>query len=97
MKSLSEIQNWLEVHKPILGKRYKIKALGIFGSYSRQEQTENSGLDILVEFSEVPSLLEFINLGNYLTDNLGVKAEGVTERLKSMLYKVYGSNAFKVK
>ena len=24
-------------------------------------------------------------------------AEGVTERLKSMLYKVYGSNAFKVK
>ena len=25
------------------------------------------------------------------------KPEGVTERLKSMLYKVYGSNAFKVK
>ena len=26
-----------------------------------------------------------------------LQAEGVTERLKSMLYKVYGSNAFKVK
>ena len=28
---------------------------------------------------------------------LSKKSEGVTERLKSMLYKVYGSNAFKVK
>ena len=75
MKTLSEIQNWLKVHKPILEKRYKIKALGLFGSYLRQEQTENSDLDILVEFSEVPSLLKFINLENYLTDNLGVKVD----------------------
>jgi hypothetical protein len=75
MKSLSEIQNWLIEHKPILQEVYKIKTIGLFGSYLRQEQTENSDLDILVEFSEVPSLLKFINLENYLTDNLGIKVD----------------------
>ena len=75
MKRLSEIQNWLIEHKPFLQEVYKIKALGLFGSYLRQEQTEHSDLDILVEFSEVPSLLKFINLENYLTDNLGIKVD----------------------
>lgn len=75
MKRLSEIQNWLIEHKAFLQEVYKIKALGLFGSYSRQEQTEHSDLDILVEFSEVPSLLKFINLENYLTDNLGIKVD----------------------
>ncbi len=75
MKRLSEIQKWLIEHKPFLQEVYKIKALGLFGSYLRQEQTEHSDLDILVEFSEVPSLLKFINLENYLTDNLGIKVD----------------------
>ena len=75
MKRLSEIQNWLIEHKAFLQEVYKIKALGLFGSYLRQEQTEHSDLDILVEFSEVPSLLKFINLENYLTDNLGIKVD----------------------
>ncbi len=75
MKSLSEIQNWLIEHKPMLQEVYKIKTIGLFGSYLHQEQTENSDLDILVEFSEVPSLLKFINLENYLTDNLGIKVD----------------------
>ena len=43
---------------------------------------------------QVDCLLE--NKGTLLHD-LRKEAEGVTERLKSMLYKVYGSNAFKVK
>lgn len=75
MKTLSEIQNWLKEHKPILQETYKIKTLGLFGSYLRQEQTESSDLDILVEFSEIPSLLKFINLENYLSDHLGIKVD----------------------
>jgi predicted nucleotidyltransferase len=75
MKTLSEIQNWLKEHKPILKETYKIKTLGLFGSYLRQEQTESSDLDILVEFSEIPSLLKFINLENYLSDHLGIKVD----------------------
>ena len=62
-------------HKSVLQERYKIRELGIFGSYVRQEQTETSDVDLLVEFSETPSLLKFVNLENYLSDNLGVKVD----------------------
>lgn len=75
MKTLEEIKQWLVQHKSTLQERYQVKELGIFGSYVRQEQTESSDVDVLVEFSEVPSLLKFVNLENYLSDNLGVKVD----------------------
>lgn len=80
MKTLEDIQRWLVQHKPSLQERYMISELGIFGSYARQEQTETSDVDVLVEFSEVPSLLKFINLENHLSDNLGVKVDLVHKR-----------------
>ncbi len=73
MKMLEEIKQWLVEHKPLLQEDYKVRELGIFGSYIRQEQSETSDTDLLVEFSEIPSLLKFVNLENYLSDNLGVK------------------------
>jgi predicted nucleotidyltransferase len=75
MKTLGEIRHWLIQHKSVLQERYKVSELGIFGSYVRQEQTETSDVDLLVEFSEIPSLLKFINLENYLSDNLGVRVD----------------------
>ncbi|MCU0569159.1 MAG: nucleotidyltransferase family protein [Oculatellaceae cyanobacterium Prado106] len=77
MKTLEEIQQWLSQHKPVLQEHYKVQELGICGSYIRQEQTETSDVDVLVEFSETPSLLKFVNLENYLSDNLGVKVDFV--------------------
>ena len=75
MKTLEEIQQWLVQNRSLLQERYKVQELGIFGSYVRQEQTETSDVDVLVEFSETPSLLKFVNLENYLSDNLGVKVD----------------------
>ncbi|MEB3174513.1 MAG: nucleotidyltransferase family protein, partial [Cyanobacteriota bacterium] len=75
MKTLPEIQQWLTENKLGLQERYQVKSLGIFGSYVRQEQTEDSDVDILVEFVKTPSLLKFINLEHFLTDNLGVKVD----------------------
>ncbi|MBD2682068.1 MULTISPECIES: nucleotidyltransferase family protein [Nostoc] len=75
MKTIEEISQWLVQHKSVLQERYKVKELGIFGSYVRKEQTEISDIDLLVEFSEIPSLLKFVNLENYLSDNLGVKVD----------------------
>ncbi|MEM9273453.1 MAG: nucleotidyltransferase family protein [Cyanobacteria bacterium P01_F01_bin.143] len=80
MKTLEEIKRWLVQHKLLLQERYKVSELGIFGSYIHQKQTENSDVDLLVEFSETPSLLKFINLENYLTDNLGVKVDLVHKK-----------------
>ncbi|MGC8711507.1 MAG: nucleotidyltransferase family protein [Leptodesmis sp.] len=66
MKTLEEIKQWLVQNKSLLQERYKIRGLGIFGSYVRQEQTEGSDVDLLVEFFEIPSLLKFVNLNSLI-------------------------------
>jgi len=58
-----------------LTQEYNISYLGIFGSYIRGEQKENSDLDILVEFSKEPDLLEFIGLKQELSEILGVEVD----------------------
>lgn len=75
MKTLEDIKQWLVQNKSVLQERYQVRELGSFGSYVRKEQTETSDVDVLVEFSQTPSLLKFINLENYLTDNLGVQVD----------------------
>jgi len=65
----------LRQHLPELSKEYNISYLGIFGSYVRGEQKEDSDLDVLVEFSKTPDLFEFIGLKQDLSDILGVKVD----------------------
>ena len=72
---LSNILRKLRQLLPLLSKTYKVESLGIFGSYVRQEQRDNSDLDILVTFSDVPSLLKYIELENYLSDTLRVRVD----------------------
>ena len=62
------------------GMRYKIKKIGIFGSYVKGTNKKNSDLDILVEFTEIPTLLIFINLERYLSDKLQIKVDLVTKQ-----------------
>lgn len=54
--------------------------IAVFGSYARNEETEKSDLDLLVAFSEVPSLLELIRMEQELSELLGIKVDLVTER-----------------
>ena len=75
MAKVDQIKSILTKKKPFLVKKYKIKALGIFGSYVRREETKRSDLDLLVEFQESPGFLEFIEIENYLTDTLGIKVD----------------------
>ena len=75
MKNLEEIKEKIEELKPSLKERFKVKSIGIFGSYIRGEEKGKSDLDILVEFDEPISLLKFIALENYLSDSIGVKVD----------------------
>ena len=76
-KSLNEIKKILKEHKEELKEKYGINEIGIFGSYLRGEAKEESDLDILVEFKPDAkiSLLEFVELENYLSDLLEVKVD----------------------
>ena len=64
---------------PLLSRQYKVKSLGVFGSYVRHEQSTSSDLDLLVAFDETPGLLKFIELENYLTDLVGIKIDLVMQ------------------
>ena len=74
-RSLEKILEILRQQLPILTERYSVEKLEVFGSYVRSEQKKDSDLDILVTFKEVPSLLTFIAIENYLSDLLGVKVD----------------------
>lgn len=61
-KSFAVINELLKKHKEKLFREYKIKAIGIFGSFVRSEQRRRSDIDILVEFEKLPDLLKFIEI-----------------------------------
>jgi len=75
MKDLGELKKRIEELKPSIKERFKVKTIGIFGSYIKGEEKEESDLDILVEFVVPISLLKFVELENYLSDSLGVRVD----------------------
>jgi len=81
MKEVDKIIQKLKEFKPILEKEYEVSEVGIFGSYVREEQTENSDIDILVELRKNHSvgLIEFCGLKDFLSKMLGKKVDLVTK------------------
>ena len=52
MVTRSQIIQYLSANKQNISRKYRLKKLGIFGSYARNEQTSESDLDLLVEFED---------------------------------------------
>lgn len=71
MKDKENIIKTLIQIKPELVNRYNVKEIGLFGSYIRDEQKEESDIDILVDFEKTISLFKFADMKNYLDDVLG--------------------------
>ncbi|WP_297522978.1 nucleotidyltransferase family protein [Thermococcus sp.] len=80
VKTLQDVQEVLQAHKEELRKKYGVKRIGVFGSYSRGEQREDSDVDVLVEFEKPVGLIDFVRLREYLESLLGVKVDLVTKR-----------------
>ncbi len=74
MKSLEEIKGLIDQHKKEIREKYGVIILGIFGSYSREEQNEASDVDILVEI-EKPIGLKFFELWDEFERLLGCKVD----------------------
>ena len=56
-------------------KKYPIKHASLFGSFSRNEQTEESDIDILIEASESFTLFQLLRLENELSETLSIKTD----------------------
>jgi predicted nucleotidyltransferase len=70
MTTLADIQSTLRQHLPQVQQKYRVWQLGVFGSFVRGEQTENSDIDVLVEFDPNArfGLLTFCQLENDLSE-----------------------------
>jgi predicted nucleotidyltransferase len=75
MKPRKEIERTLRQHLPDLRRLYKVRRIGVFGSVVRGEQHGRSDLDILVEYSETPSLLAIVALKRHLSELTGEKVD----------------------
>ena len=84
MRTTEEIREQLKTLKIKLQNKYPIASLAIFGSYSRNEQTNNSDIDLLVEFNgKIGS--NFITLADEIEQELGnhvdlVSKNGIKEK-----------------
>ena len=71
MLNIHEILTKLEALKPELQRRYKIREIGLFGSWVRGEQHEGRDIDVLVHFEEGADLSDWIGLALHLEQTLG--------------------------
>jgi len=73
--TFESVRHTLKQYLPLLRENYCVRSLGLFGSYVRGEQDTDSDLDVLITYSETPSLLQFIALEDHLTDLLGIQVD----------------------
>jgi len=75
-----EILEKLKALKSELETKYRVKAIGVFGSALRGEMRDDSDIDVLVEFRAPIGLFEFLELEEFLSQRLGRKVDLVSRK-----------------
>jgi uncharacterized protein len=85
MKTQIDVENKLKELKTKLNEEFFVERIGYFGSYARNDQDEDSDIDILVYFSKAPGW-DFFDLQDLLEEELNLKVDLVSEKaLKKQL------------
>ena len=77
MMDTNEVISKLQRIKPYLQREYAVKTVGLFGSFAAGDYTDNSDVDIMVDF-ERPVGVEFIDLSYLLEKELNRKVDLVS-------------------
>ena len=77
MTALTSVKQILTQLKPELKQKYFVNTIGLFGSIVRDDFTEKSDVDIIVDFSK-PIGIEFIDLADYIESKLSKKVDLVS-------------------
>jgi predicted nucleotidyltransferase len=72
---LQEILSRLRELLPYIIQKYQVNSIEVFGSYVRNQQNSNSDLDLLITYSKIPGLIKFLELKNYLSDQLEINVD----------------------
>ncbi len=78
MNQIEELKNVILKNKNRLMENYNLKSIGIFGSYIKGEESINSDLDILVDFSNPIDLFKFLELEEELQNICSLKVDLVS-------------------
>ena len=70
----------LRAHKAELARRFRVEDLALFGSFGRDQATEDSDIDILVRFNAPATPRWFFGTQAYLEDLLGRRVDLVTDK-----------------
>jgi len=74
--TLNEVSVFLSSKKNEIKTRYKVKEIGVFGSYAKNRQNEKSDLDLLVDFYEGGETFDnYMDLKILLEDSLKVRID----------------------
>ena len=92
MKTREDVLKVLKKELPYLKKNYYVSNIGLFGSYSRGEQKENSDIDLLVDFEKSIDFFKLLEMEDYLKEKFGIEVEIVTkpalkDRIRSKILK----------
>jgi uncharacterized protein len=70
-------------------KEYGIKRAGLFGSFSRGEETSKSDVDILVSLGKPMGMFKYMHMVRDIEQKLGRKVDIVTENSINKFLKPY--------
>jgi len=79
MHTTNQIIDFLRTQKDFFEKEFRVKRIGIFGSYARGDIYENSDIDIVVEL-EKPDLFYLIGIKQVIEEAFGSKVDIVRFR-----------------
>jgi predicted nucleotidyltransferase len=74
-----EILEILGSVKEEVKQEYKAEIKGIFGSYARGDEKEESDIDVLVDFGKDADLFDLVGLGLFLEEKLHCKVDVVPQ------------------
>ena len=75
-----EVLQTLHQHYPKLVENYGITSLALFGSVARDEATDTSDVDVLVDFGAPPTFDQYMGLKIFLEYLLQRRVDVVTRR-----------------
>lgn len=83
----NEILDFLKTHREVLRQAYGVQDIALFGSYARDNATDDSDIDIAVELAETKkTLTNFFGLKRYLEEHLGKHIDlGIASAMKPIL------------
>lgn len=79
MKELATIKQIIKELKPVLEKKFHVSSIGVFGSVARNDYSESSDVDIIVDFSQ-PIGIEFIDLADLLEEKFHEQVDLVSKK-----------------